>query len=513
MKRTGKSSERKGMSHTQRPAQSSDKKKVKNTSYTQGDMLPNFEDVLMDISLKKPKRAYNFYINDMMTKEGINSMIEAVKTYSKKWPKLSSSEKKKYQDMEEEDKIRYEQHMELVKKHILDKPAAENATSYRLYLNDAVKRAVEEGEDPKEAKKEAAAKWNDMSADDKREWNLKKKDHEAMMDKLKETANMYTVSAYMIFCRDQMAAAREKDSTMTLKECGEKWKKTKQSIRDQYAQFAEEENEERQKNRDLYELAYGVKPKRPQGAYNMFLMEMAKHGKLTSIRDGPKLWANCSDEDKERYARIAKKLQLAYLVKKMEYQSSIRKNNPTRAPSAYNLYMKDMKGTVDTKNLPAGGFFQHCYKKWTKLDDAVKSKYIKQSNELKAEVAQQREEMKSRIYDMPSKPSSAFNIYVGETVKALKSKHPKKETSELFKMATESWKDTTEKLKAEYQKKADREAEDHERQVSEFEEHGYYTQKTQANSERKGRKRQSSKSQSREASQSKGDKRAKKAKN
>lgn len=512
MKKTGKSSERKGMSHTQR-AVSSDRKKVKNTSYTQGDKLPNFEDVLMEISLKKPKRAYNYYITDMMEKEGISMMIEAVKVYSKKWPKLSASEKKKYQDKEEEDKLRYEQHMELVKRHILDKPAKENATSYRLYLNEAIRKAAEEGDDTKEAQKEAAAKWSEMSLEQRKEWNTKKKEHDAMMDKLKETANMYTVSAYMVFCRDQMAAAREKGTTADLKACGEKWQKTKQSVRDQYSQFAEEENEERQKNRDLYEIAYGVKPKKPQGAYNLFLSEMAKNGKLTSIRDGPKLWSNCSDDDKERYARIAKKIQLAYLVKKMEYQSSMKKHNPTRAPSAYNLYAKDMKGTVDVKTLPAGGFFQYVYKKWSKLDDSHRNKYIKQAQDLKAQYAQQMVEMKSRIYDMPSRPSSAFNIFIAETTKTLKAKHPKKEQAELFKIAAESWKDTSDKIKAEFQKKADKESELHEQHMKQFEDNGYYTHKTEASSARKGRKPSNSKSQSREASQSKGDKRAKKGKN
>jgi hypothetical protein len=99
---------------------------------------------------------------------------------------------------------------------------------------------------------------------------------------------------------------------------------------------------------------------------------MAKNGKLL-IRDGSKLWNNCSEDDKEKYARIAKKIQLAYLVKKMEYQSLMKKNNPTRAPSVYNLYAKDLKGTVDVKTLPSGGFFQYVYKECTKLDDSAKT--------------------------------------------------------------------------------------------------------------------------------------------
>jgi HMG-box domain len=65
----------------------------------------------MKISLKNLKELTTTTSPDMMDKDRISSMIEAVEVYSKKWPKLSASEKKKYQDREEEDKIRYEQHM------------------------------------------------------------------------------------------------------------------------------------------------------------------------------------------------------------------------------------------------------------------------------------------------------------------------------------------------------------------------------------------------------------------
>src|SRR5690606_7559515 len=105
MKRNAtKSQERKGTSHSQRPA-SSGKKDRRNVSYTQGDsIIENIDDVLMDLSLKKPRNAYSYYISEMMEKEGLKSVAEASKLYSKKWPSISASQKKKYEEMAEKDK-------------------------------------------------------------------------------------------------------------------------------------------------------------------------------------------------------------------------------------------------------------------------------------------------------------------------------------------------------------------------------------------------------------------------
>jgi hypothetical protein len=49
-------------------------------------------------------------------------MIDTVKPYSAKWGKMSASDKKKYEESAEKDVERYNQHLELVKRHILQKP-------------------------------------------------------------------------------------------------------------------------------------------------------------------------------------------------------------------------------------------------------------------------------------------------------------------------------------------------------------------------------------------------------
>jgi hypothetical protein len=124
MKRNNSKSTEK-RSHSQRTGMTPDKKK-KSTSYTQGDKIAeDFEDVLMDINLKKPRSAYILYATEMMSKDKVSNFGQASKMISKKWQKLSQSDRKKYEDLSEKDKERYQHHLELVKKHLLQKPLAE----------------------------------------------------------------------------------------------------------------------------------------------------------------------------------------------------------------------------------------------------------------------------------------------------------------------------------------------------------------------------------------------------
>lgn len=502
MKRStsSKSQDKKGYSHSQRAAttSSTDKKKK---NHTQGDVPENIDEILFEISLKKPKRAYNFFISEMKDKEKNMTLIETVKKYAKKWPTVSASEKKRYQEMEQKDIERYNNHLELVKRHILHKPLKETATAYRIYLDEHIRKAIENNDDPREAQANAAEAWKNMKPEDRREYNEKKKAHLEFYDNLRKSNSV--ISAYTLYCRDQMAAAREDDKTMTLMECAELWKKCKSSVKEKYNQLAEDENAERIKNRDIYEIAFGVKPRRPHGAYKFFLMEAAKHGKLgaNALADGIKLWKKLPESDKERYQRMAQRDKLAYLVKKMEYEQTLKKNSINkRALTPLNLFMHEMKGKVDSKELGRGGFFEYCYKKWNKMEDGAKKKYYKLSEEQKANIDSSRKE-DDRVFDMPKRPGNAYTLYVADAVKQLREKHPKKEQSELFSLAAENWHNMPEKDKKPFSKLAEKHMEEYRTQVDHFNENGFYT----TSSAKSGRKRKSSKKRS-ESSDNRGKK-------
>lgn len=474
MKRSNsKASEKR--SYSQKPAQSPEKKK-KSTPYTQGDhIIEDIEDILFDINLKRPGSAYNLYLTEMMAKDNISSIVDASRIYPKKWQKLSASEKKKYEELYEREKERQAQHLELVKKHLLQKPLKQGATAYRIYLEEHARKAIDNNEDPEVAKKEAAARWKDMTAEEKREYNEKKKDHEEFYETLKKS-NGYA-NSYSLFVRDQLAKAREKGETMTFKNVAELWKKQKQSVKEKYYQYAEEFNGERAKHRDIYEISFGLKPRRPLGAYKFFMMEAAKEGKLgkNPIREGPKAWKKLSDEEKEKYQRMAQKEKLIYFVKKREYESQIKKTSSTRPKSALNLFIADLKDKVDSKDIGPNGFFEYCFKKWNKMEESAKRKYYHKAEQQKAESEKLKEEFSARVYDIPKKPSNTYNIYIQHCLSDMKKNNPKKEITELFKLLGDQWRTLSEKQKDKYAKLYEKNLEVYNSNYQEWEENGYYT--------------------------------------
>jgi hypothetical protein len=403
-----------------------------------------------------------------------------VKAYSSKWPKLSSSERRKYESQAENDKERYHEHLELVKKNILQKPLKENATSYRLYQDEMVRVARENGEDTKEAKKNASESWKSLDTDAKAEWEEKKKDHMAFYDNLRHSKQ--PANAYNLYTRDQFAAAKEKGTTTNLKEISEKWKKAKDTVKEKYAEYAYEDKEERAKQRDLYEIAFNIKPRRPLGPFKFFLMEMAKLGKLAGnpLVEGHKLWKKISDEDREKYEKIAQRDKLAYIVKKIEYDLEVKKSSTYKAMSPFNIFCQEFKGKLkdgkyEGKDVGGVNFFHFAFKQWQKLDATTKRKYVKKSDEDKVEAAKMKEEFKARVYEAPKKPGNYYTFYIKSTQPELKAKYPKKDAQEIFKMAAENWKDMSDKQKGKYVTMYNSAKETYEHNLKAFETDGYYT--------------------------------------
>jgi hypothetical protein len=504
MKRnTSKSTEKR--SHSQKPAESPEKKK-KNASFTQGDLISeDIDDILFDINLKRARSAYNIYVSEMMAKDKVSSIVEASRIYPKKWQKLPTSEKKKYEEMFEKEKERHAQHLELVKRHLLQKPLKQGATAYRIYLEEQVRKAIDNNQDPDEAKKDASATWKNMSADEKREYNDKKKDHDEFYENLKKSTGY--VNAYSLFLKDQMAKAKEKGESMTFKIVAEMWKKQKQSVKDKYSQYAEEFNGDRAKQRDIYEITFGLKPRRPLGAYKFFLMEAAKEGKLgkNPIKEGPKAWKKLSEEEKEKYQRIAQKEKLIYLVKKREYESQIKKSSSTRPQSAFNLYVADLKDKVDSKDIGPGGFFDYCYKKWNKMEESAKRKYFQRAEEQKEVSEKAKEEFMARVYNIPKRPANTYNIYIQHSLPDLQKSHPKKEVTELFKILGDQWHTLSDKQKEKFGKLYEKNLDVYKSQYQQWEENGYYTPNGEG-------KKKNPRSSSRKESETKSTKRKKSVK-
>jgi hypothetical protein len=205
---------------------SPDKKSITQNFLTQTKISEmsqeEFEAKIMDIDLKKPRSAYSYYITDIKNKEKdkTKSIIDICKEYAKNWPKLNSKEREKYEKMAIDDKARYNEHTLLVKKFIVAKPLKESATAYDIFIDYFISEAIENGQNPKEARKEALMKWRDMPSNEKNKYKDKMEHHRELFENLRK-AKSSQINAYALFCKDKMIRARDTGKTMTFKECSE----------------------------------------------------------------------------------------------------------------------------------------------------------------------------------------------------------------------------------------------------------------------------------------------------
>lgn len=166
------------------------------------------------------------------------------------------------------------------------------------------------------------------------------------------------------------------------------------------------------------------------------------------------------DDEKDHYLKLAKREKLAYEIKKREYKS---KNKKTRTPSAYNLFVSELKGTAQEK-YSEEGFFNFAYKQWKSLDQKKKTKFEKEAERLKGEANREYEERKSLEKFAPKKALSAYNLFIRDRMTDLKKKHPNKEQTEFFGIIAEEYANLSVSEKAKLQKLADKEKQRYEKE-------------------------------------------------
>ena len=108
----------------------------------------------------------------------------------------------------------------------------------------------------------------------------------------------------------------------------------------------------------------------------------------------------------------------------------------------------------------------------------------------------EKEKCGNRVFDMPKKAKTSFQLYVSEKMPEMMEKNPKKTVQQVMTMLADEWGNLSNKEKAKYNEAMKKEQERYEEQKKEFEEKGYYTE------EKKKTKTKRSQSKSRPQSQS-----------
>ena len=236
--------------------------------------------------------------------------------------------------------------------------------------------------------------------------------------------------------------------------------------------YAQELNEEKEHLQDLYEITHGVKPKRPNGAFRIFLQEKAKNNEIKSLTQGQELWKKLTEEQKEEYLKKSHRCQLAYKYKKMIYVKQIKKILPKRPGNAYTQFLKEKKG----QKIPEGqNFLKYWRPIYEKLTPEEKAKYEEKAKKAKEIYDKKFEQFANKVFDMPKKPLSGFTFYITEKMPLLKKEKPDLLLNDLSKQIAEEWQKEPEEKKAEYIKKSEEDKKRFKRQFREFKKKGYYS--------------------------------------
>lgn len=470
------------------------------------------DDLLEHIDLKRPRTSYtHFCIEEIEKFKNKNKgkkikLTDFVKDCAERWGKFSDKDKAKYKAKFEEDKTNYKIALEKVR-HILFKDyndiVSRPPTAYRLFLNERLREGLEKNLDPKDIRTKASKDWKLMDPKDKEVYEDRKKDTDDWFEKAKHTRK---VTALSIFVQKTVEKAKEeKEEVPKLAELAAAWKKLSAGDKKKYIKFAEDINNEREKLQHIWELVNGVKPKRPAGAFRIFLQEKAKEKALKSIDDGKKLWAKLSEEEKEKYLKKAHTCRLAYQYKKMIYEKKIKKVLPKKPANAYGYFLKEKKGQKIPKGEKAVVYWRPYY---DKLDKKTKQKYAEKAIKEKDKYQKKMLEFKNYVFDMPKRPNNAFSLYVRDRIPDLKKDKEDTPVSKLIKIAAKEWKDEDGVSQSKYQKKAEQDKKRFKAQLKEFEKLGYYrknmrikTEEKESDDETKKSKPKKKRSKSRSESQ------------
>ena len=463
----------------------SSKKKSQTVEYTEDEV----DDLLENIELKRPRSSYTHFCiqeAEKYKKTSKDGKID-LKTFSgecaNKWSKLSEKEKKVYKKKFEEDKAKYKKDLEVIR-HVLFKDYNEVVkrppTAYRIFLNEKLREGFEKNLDPKEVKKQASEDWRKMDQDERKVYIDRKKENDDWYEKAKNTRK---VTALSIFVQNEIQTAKDKHKEIPkLADIAPSWKKLSKSEKEKYKKYADAINEERERLQDLYELVNGVKPKRPAGAFRVFLQEKAKEKVLHDINEGKELWNKLSEEEKEKYLKKAHKCRLAYKYKKMIYNKKIKKILPKKPATSFGYFLKEKKGIKIPKGENPLIYWREEFNKLTK---DKKKKYEEKAAKEKEKYEKKMGEFNNYVFDMPKRPLNAFSLFVKDHLPDLKKENDELPTNKLIKIAAKQWKEEDGVSQSTYEKKAEKDKKRFLKQMKDFEKFGYYKKNTRGENTKK----------------------------
>ena len=369
-----------------------------------------------------------------------------------------------------------------------------NCAAYRIFLNEKLREGFDQGLDPKDVRKDAGNTWA-MSDEEKKVYTEKKKENDNWFLKAEKIRKITPIA---LFIQKKIEEAKEKHKEPpALKEISPAWKKLSKNEKKSFEKYAQEINEEKEKLRDIYDIVHGIKPKKPAGAFRIFLQEKAKNNEIKTIQDGHEMWKQLSEDQKEEYLTKSHKCLLAYRYKKMIYNKKIKKMLPKRPKGPFQEFLKEKKGQKPAKGEKMLPYWK---KVFDGLSEAQKKKYVEKADKDKERYERQMLQFQGKVFDMPKKPQSGFNLYVQDRMPDLKKAKPNAPVTALIKQIAKEWKEEKDVDTKQYNKNAEKDKRRFKKQLKEFQKMGYYTKDKSETEDETDARSKSKKSQKKKSS-------------
>jgi hypothetical protein len=434
--------------------------------------------IIEKIQLNKPINPFSHYMKEQASKMKSNGKTFNLKTDVKllheQYKKLSEEDRQKYEKMHENEKIQYQKDLEIVN-HFIFKDVNDKVvsapTAYRIFVNQRLQEEFSSNKTIREIKESARKDWAVLPIEKKKIYVEMKKENDQWFEKCKKIGK---VTGMMVFIQKTFdKAKKESQIRPNIKDIASVWKGLNENEKQKFQEYAEEINKEKQKLKDLYELTRGIKPRKPCGAYKIFLQEMAGKKEIKNLKEGIEKWKKLTETEKDEYLKKAHKIQVIYRYKKLIYEKKIKKDYPKRPGNAFIHFLKENKG----KNIPGKSLSEKnkfLRQKYDSLLPNEKKKYEDLANKAKKEYLQKVEDFKDRVYDLPVKPSNGFRLYIKKRIPELTKDNKNKKVTECISICSTEWKNPQIVNQTEYEKKAEEDHKRYARQIKEFNKFGYY---------------------------------------
>ena len=249
------------------------------------------EEKIKNITLKHPRNPFtHFVISEIElyksnNKETKINMLQFNKICSDKWKKMNASEKEKYKKLYNAEKEKYKSDIEYVRENLFNGCKDPNDclhSGYHNFLYNELSKGFEKGLDPKDVRENVRNDWAKMALRKKKSYLNEKMKNNNWLIQAEKIHNLNSIKLFIKFLFKE--AKKKQKKPPNLEDILPEWEKLSNKKKISFEKYADAINSEKEKVLNIYCITKGIKPKKPTGAFRIFLQEKAKKKRIKKYK-------------------------------------------------------------------------------------------------------------------------------------------------------------------------------------------------------------------------------------